>query len=72
MSMAIGRDPTNLGRPGTAGRFNRARLEEIIAQAAFGAICGLPNLHFIVNSHRFGTTARLSPQIGCRWRIPLV
>jgi len=56
----------------TAGQSNRARLEEIIAQATGGTICGLPNLHFIVNSHRFGTTARLSPQIGCRWRIPLV
>jgi hypothetical protein len=32
----------------------------------------LPNLPFIIISHRFGTTARLSPQIGCRWRIPLV
>jgi hypothetical protein len=31
----------------------------------------LPNLPFIIISHRFGTTTRLSPQIDCRWRIPL-
>jgi len=37
-----------------------------------GAIRGLLNLLFIVTSYRFRTTARLSPQIDCRWRIPLV